>query len=132
MLQKSIKKRSETEKPDYFNFKNFKTMKKIAIIVNATLLVVFILSCNSNSKLTQDNAEKGIKNFITSNKLVQIGYVNGFYGEVGSFDIQKIEKIEQINQYSEREASIVVHFKDKQCIVDNNNLSLKFNFKLNH
>ena len=88
-----------------------------------------ILSSNSNKtnnskKINQENAENTIKQFVSTNSF---GSGNNL-GVSGSFNENSINSIEQISQFTETEASSIVHFNYKDAFA-NENLILKFNFK---
>jgi hypothetical protein len=99
-------------------------MKKIYILCVLTAILLF--SCDKNKKLNQENAEKVIKEFVSKNGFGG----NGSWGQQGSFDVNSITSIEPITQFSETEASTVVHFNYHDAFAGKN-LTLKFNFMKN-
>ena len=72
-------------------------------------------------KLNQVIAEKSIKNFV---------YVNSFVLGKSTFSLNSIELIEPISQFSENEASSIVHFNFWDSYAEEK-LVLKFSFKKN-
>jgi len=83
---------------------------------------------DSNKKLSQDNAEKAIKTFASTNSADSILNV-GWSGKC-SFNVQSIAKIEQVSQFSDNEATSVMALK---CPYDSLGrpftLNLQFVFK---
>jgi hypothetical protein len=80
---------------------------------------------DSGKKLNQEKAENTIKQFISVNNF---GGSSSNWGEQGVFNENSISKIEQIIQFTENEASSIVHFNYRDAYADGN-LILKFNFK---
>ena len=99
-------------------------MKNLKKIIFSTLVLLFFISCDTNKKLNQENAEKAIKEFVTQNS-----FEAGTW-QKGSFSANSIISIEPISQFSETEASAIVHF-DFQDGYPDGKLVLKFNFKKN-
>jgi len=98
-----------------------KILTKSIVIFMTTVL---LFSCDINKKLNQESAEKAIKEFVAQNS-----FGAGTWQE-GSFTAESITTIEPISQFSETEASSIVHF-DFQDSYANGKLVLKFNFKKN-
>jgi len=108
------------------------TMKKVNLFIIVITIISFLYGCNSNVKLTQESAEKGIRSFLSSTNLPIIDYgSDGMYHPRGYFNSDAIISIDPISQFSENEASTIVHFNEKQCVIDQNNLKLKFTLKKN-
>ena len=91
----------------------------IFVILMATVL---FFSCDTNKKLDQKSAEETIKEFVAQNS-----FSAGTW-QAGSFSVNSITSIDPISQFSEIEASSIVHF-DFQDSYSNEKLVLKFNFK---
>lgn len=85
-------------------------MKKIIAFIICLSTIVILFSCDTNKKLKQENAERVIKDLITS--------INTCGGKV------KLQSIEPINQFSENESSIIVH-----TIFSNQYVTWNWNFK---
>ena len=115
---------------------------------NKILFVIIIISsCSFNSKLNQQNAQKSIEYFLDNNpiphfvwnhdtyfKIMNMGYDMNTVPENNYIDNiplkhQSILSIQNSVQFSENEAEIIVHFKEKQCWADVKNLELTFLFK---
>jgi hypothetical protein len=69
--------------------------------------ILFLTSCDSNKKLNQENAEKAIKEFTSTHS---IGEIPGLM-VVCRFTVEAIIKIEPLAQFSETEATTIVHYK---------------------
>jgi len=101
-------------------------MKNFNAIIFCFLTIAMLSSCDSNKKLEQVNAEKAIKEFVQTNSFGG----GGSWGQEGSFDVNSISSIEPVSQFSETEASSIVHFNYHDAFA-NGNVTLKFNFKRN-
>jgi hypothetical protein len=99
-------------------------MKILASSIVILMTTVLLCSCDTNKKLNQESAENAIKEFVTQNSF------DTGSGQGGSFSVNSITSIEPISQFSETEASSIVHF-DFQDSYANDKLVLKFNFKKN-
>lgn len=80
---------------------------------------------SSGKKLNQEIAERTIRQFVSANSF---GGGGSNWGESGSFSENSISSIEEISQFTETEASSIVHFNYHDAFADGN-LVLKFNFK---
>lgn len=80
---------------------------------------------SSGKKLNQEIAERTIRQFVSANNF---GGGGSNWGESGSFSENSISSIEQISQFTDTEASSIVHFNFHDAFADGN-LVLKFNFK---
>lgn len=80
---------------------------------------------SSGKKLNQEIAERTIRQFVSANSF---GGGGNNWGESGSFSENSISSIEEISQFTETEASSIVHFNYHDAFADGN-LVLKFNFK---
>jgi hypothetical protein len=97
-------------------------MKSIKLIPIAATILITFYSCNSNKKLNQKNAEKVIKEFISTHS------VNSIPGrEDCNFNLQSIAQFAPVSQFSEREATITIYLKCTQF----DNLDLTFMFQKN-
>ncbi|HMC99265.1 MAG TPA: hypothetical protein VKH37_03900 [Ferruginibacter sp.] len=102
-------------------------MKKIKATIFYVITIALLSSCgNGNQKLEQANAEKAIKGFVESNSFTG----SGSWGQQGSFNVNSITSIEPVSQFSDAEASSIVHFNYHDAF-SNGALTLKFNFKKN-
>jgi len=99
-------------------------MKRLTNYIVILITIVLLFSCDTNKKLNQESAEKAIKEFV-----VQNSFGAGTWQE-GSFSVNSITSIEPISQFSETEASSIVHFNFQDSYT-NGKLVLKFNFKKN-
>jgi hypothetical protein len=97
-------------------------MKNLIIYVFSLLTLMCLFSCDTNKKLKQGNAEKAIKEFVSTNSFSD--------GGSSSFEVSAIVTIEPVNQFSEGEASSIVHFNYRDSY-SNEDLVLKFIFKRN-
>ncbi|MBL0202162.1 MAG: hypothetical protein IPP81_19000 [Chitinophagaceae bacterium] len=86
----------------------------------------FFVSCDTNKKLNQVNAEKAIKEFVSNNALKG----SGSWGQTGTLNVEAIQKIDPISQFSETQASAIVNFNFHDSFSDGN-LILKFIFNKN-
>lgn len=96
-------------------------MKHIFCCVGV-IAVLFFGACGSNKKLSQDNAEKAIRFFASTNSLSPIPGTAWSGG--CSFNVPSIASIEPLNQFSDTEATSIVRLK---CA--DGNLPLKFVFQ---
>lgn len=97
--------------------------------INLLLLIfcaALLPACDSNKKLDQSNSEKVIREFVQNNAFNG----GGNWGQQGSFNESSITSIEPISQFSETDASQIVHFNYRDAFAGEN-LSIKFNFKKN-
>ncbi len=69
------------------------------------IAVLFFGACDSNKKLSQDNAEKAIKAFASTHSVSPIPATDC------SFNVQSIASIEPLSQFSDNEATSVVFLK---------------------
>jgi len=90
-------------------------MKKFAEVLIAIIMVILFISCSSNSKLKQENAEKTLQGY-AKNSLSQY---------LDEATIQSILSIEPVVQFSETEASTIVRLNIQPP------LELKASFKKN-
>jgi len=81
------------------------------------MIIVILFSCDRNSKLNQENAKKPINEMLSS-------FSDSYNGTI------IIKSIEQVNQFSENEATIIVHTEYKNPNV-NWNWEFKFIYKRN-
>ena len=71
--------------------------------------VLFFGACDSNRKLSQDNAEKAIKGYASTH---QTGAPVDYLGANNCFfNVQSIASIERLSQFSDTEATSVVTLK---------------------
>jgi hypothetical protein len=97
-------------------------MKKTKISLVLLLTTILFISCDKNKKLYQSGAENAIKEFVEANS-----FEAGTWQQ-GSFSVNSILSIEPVSQFTETEASTVVHF-DFQDSYSNEKLVLKFKFQ---
>lgn len=96
-------------------------MRRINSLIICLWVSIFLMSCDSNLKLNQENVEKGIKEFMTNNSFP--AHRNS------TFDVNSITSIDSVVQYLENEASVNVHYS---CTFgDTDPVVVKFNFKKN-
>jgi len=91
-------------------------MKKLLALV----ILALLLACNSNKKLLQENAEKGIREFFTTYG------TNDVPGTACAFDLPSLVAIDSLTQYTETEASTIVRVKCASSA-----LPVKFLFRKN-
>jgi len=82
---------------------------KRAFYFGGTIALLLFASCDSKKKLSQDNAEKAIKTFASTNSADSILNV-GWSGKC-SFNVQSIDKIEPLTQFSDSEATSITALK---------------------
>lgn len=98
-------------------------MKRIFCYMGA-IAVLFVGACDSNKKLSQDNAEKAIRQALPTLS----GGSADIWGLNRCFNPQSIVSIQPVNQFSETEATSIVSFK---CDVETRPFGLRFVFKKN-
>lgn len=108
-------------------------MKKLTPYFVYVLLSVFLFSCESN-KLTQESAEKAIKDFVTSQGPMGTDDPYPFEGtkinDRGFYKADAIKDFEPLNQFNKTQATIVANFKFRSGYKDFD-LSLEYGFKKN-
>ena len=93
------------------------------------IAVLFFGACDSNKKLSQDNAEKAIKAVASTHTGTHFGMSDpdcGYGRQMGRekcFNVQSIATINPLSQFSETEATSLVTFKCKDTF------ALKFMFQ---
>ncbi|MEI6899682.1 MAG: hypothetical protein WCL00_07385 [Bacteroidota bacterium] len=76
--------------------KTMKTMKRINLFLGTVSIIIILCGCNSNSKLSQSNAEKAINQFTS---------VGNKY-----FKISSVKSIGTLSQFSDNEANTALTF----------------------
>ena len=82
------------------------------------IIVLTITACNTNQNLKQADSEKAIKKFIENE-----GEING----IKYLTADKIISVEPVAQFTDKVASVLVHFKN--ALYNLSDIILKFNFK---
>lgn len=90
-------------------------MKTLTLSLFCLLTTFVLFACDANKKLDQDPAEKAIKQFLSRSPIY--------------LKVEAIGSIEPVSQFSEIEASSIVHF-NYQDIWDHNPV-MKFKFQRN-
>ena len=95
--------------------------RTITLLALATTVMLFI-TCQSNRKLTQENAEAAIRTFLAT------------HNRSGSpledlFNVESITRVAPVSQFTENEASTVVKFKDAE--MGRHPFAMKFIFRKN-
>jgi hypothetical protein len=80
-------------------------VKGISISMAAAIAIVFLLACNANKKLAQENAEKAIRTIIAT-------HTGSASPKEAQFNEESIVAIRPVSQFLETDASAVVKFKD--------------------
>jgi len=112
---------------------NYTTMKKINSILFYLLISVFLFGC-SGKNLSQESAEKAIKEFVASQKPIGTEDAYPFEGVKlntrGFYNVNTITGFEELNQFNKTTATLVANFKFRSANVDID-LSLEYTFTRN-
>ncbi|MFA5803738.1 MAG: hypothetical protein WC879_03750 [Melioribacteraceae bacterium] len=81
-------------------------MKNLITLLISTLIIILFFSCNSKTKLTQENAESAIQKYFTEHHPPD--YTD--YWTKARVPA-KLTKIEPVAQYSETEASSIIYIE---------------------